>query len=138
MWNWLVSGLASGATLILYEVSPFYPDSSALLKCAAEEKINIFGVSAKYLDSLNKKNINPGKDYDLSSVRTILSTGSPLMPEGFDYVYKSISKNAQLSSISGGTGILGCFVGGNPNLPVWLGQIQCPILGMQVEIRGED
>ena len=138
MWNWLVSGLASGATLALYDGSPFYPDGNVVFDFIAEEKINIFGTSAKFIDAIAKAGLRPAQTHDLSNVRTILSTGSPLNPESFDYVYDAVSKEACLSSISGGTDIMGCFIGGNPNLPVWRGEIQCEMLGMQIEVRGDD
>jgi acetoacetyl-CoA synthetase len=138
MWNWLVSGLASGATLMLYDGSPFYPDENVLFDFAAEQSIQIFGTSAKFLDAAAKAGICPRKTHDLRSLRTLLSTGSPLIPESFDFVYESIKKNICLSSISGGTDIVGCFVGGNPTLPVWQGEIQCRLLGMQVEVRNDD
>ncbi len=138
MWNWLVSGLASGATLALYDGSPFYPDRNVIFDFVEQEEINIVGTSAKFIDAIAKAGLCPRETHDLSSVRTLLSTGSPLMAEGFDYVYASVSDSVCLSSISGGTDILGCFVGGNPNLPVWRGEIQCPLLGMQIEVRGDD
>ena len=138
MWNWLVSGLASGATLLLYDGSPFYPDGNVLFDLAEQEGVNIFGTSAKFIDAASKAGMKPRETHNLSRVRTILSTGSPLMPEGFDYVYRAVSDSACLSSISGGTDIMGCFVGGNPTLPVWRGEIQCKILGMQVEVRADD
>ena len=138
MWNWLVSGLATGATLILYDGSPFYPNGKVLFDLAEEEKIQIFGTSAKFLDAAAKAEICPMKTHDLAPMRTLLSTGSPLMPESFDFVYQSIKKEVCLSSISGGTDLVACFVGGNPILPVWKGEIQCPILGMKVEVRGDD
>ena len=138
MWNWLVSGLASGATLALYDGSPFYPDGDVVFDFIAEEKINIFGTSAKFIDAIAKAGLRPAQTHDLSNVRTILSTGSPLNPESFDYVYDAVSKDVCLSSISGGTDIMGCFIGGNPNLPVWRGEIQCEMLGMQIEVRGDD
>jgi acetoacetyl-CoA synthetase len=138
MWNWLVSGLATGSTLILYDGSPFYPNGKVLFDLAEEEKIQIFGTSAKFLDAAAKAEICPMKTHDLAPMRTLLSTGSPLMPESFDFVYQSIKKEVCLSSISGGTDLVACFVGGNPILPVWKGEIQCPILGMKVEVRGDD
>jgi acetoacetyl-CoA synthetase len=137
MWNWLVSGLASGATLMLYDGSPIYPDENVLFDFAAERSIQIFGTSAKFLDAAAKAGICPRKSHDLRSMRTLLSTGSPLMPESFDFVYESIKNDICLSSISGGTDIVGCFVGGNPTLPVWRGEIQCRLLGMQVEVRDD-
>ena len=138
MWNWLVSGLATGATLILYDGSPFYPNGKVLFDLAEEEKIQIFGTSAKFLDAAAKAEICPMKTHDLAPMRTLLSTGSPLMPESFDFVYQSIKKEVCLSSISGGTDLVACFIGGNPILPVWKGEIQCPILGMKVEVRSDD
>ena len=138
MWNWLVSGLASGATLLLYDGSPFYPDGNALFDFASEEKIDIFGTSAKFIDAVSKAAIQPGQTHDLASLRSILSTGSPLMPEGFDYVYQSVKEDVCLSSISGGTDIVSCFALGNPALPVWRGELQCKGLGMKVEVRGDD
>ena len=137
MWNWLVSGLASGATLILYDGSPFHPNGQILFDLAQKEEIQIFGTSAKFLDAAAKAGVCPRKTHNLASVRTLLSTGSPLMPEGFDFVYQSIKKEVCLSSISGGTDLVACFVGGNPTLPVWRGEIQCPVLGMQVEVRND-
>ena len=138
MWNWLVAGLASGATVVLYDGSPFFPDENAVFDLVAQERIDILGTSAKYIDAIAKAGLRPGDTHDLSRVRTILSTGSPLIAESFDYIYDAVSKTACLSSISGGTDIMGCFIGGNPNLPVWRGEIQCPMLGMQIEVRGDD
>ena len=138
MWNWLVSGLASGATLMLYDGSPVYPDENVLFDFAAERGTQIFGTSAKFLDAAAKAGICPRKTHDLSSLRTLLSTGSPLVPESFDFVYESIKEDICLSSISGGTDIVGCFVGGNPTLPVWRGEIQCRLLGMRVEVRDDE
>jgi acetoacetyl-CoA synthetase len=138
MWNWLVSGLASGATLMLYDGSPVYPDENVLFDFAAERGAQIFGTSAKFLDAAAKAGICPRKTHDLRSLRTLLSTGSPLMPESFDFVYESIKEDICVSSISGGTDIVGCFVGGNPTLPVWRGEIQCRLLGMGVEVRDDE
>ena len=138
MWNWLVSGLASGATLMLYDGSPVYPDENVLFDFAAERGTQIFGTSAKFLDAAAKAGICPRKTHDLRSLRTLLSTGSPLMPESFDFVYGSIKEDICLSSISGGTDIVGCFVGGNPTLPVWRGEIQCRLLGRRVEVRDDE
>jgi acetoacetyl-CoA synthetase len=137
MWNWLASGLASGATLMLYDGSPFFPGGSVLFDYVDAEGINIFGTSAKYLDSARKLGLAPAQTHRLASLRTILSTGSPLVPEGFDYVYESIKGDVCLSSISGGTDIISCFVLGNPLLPVWRGEIQCRGLGMKVEVFDE-
>ena len=138
MWNWLVSGLAAGATLLLYDGSPFYPDGNILFDYADAERMTLFGTSAKYIDALNKGGFEPGKTHDLSSVRTLTSTGSPLVPEGFDYVYQHIKGDLQLASISGGTDIVSCFVLGNPIGPVWRGEIQKRGLGMAVEVWDED
>ena len=134
MWNWLVSGLASGAALVLYDGSPFAQDGLSLLKAIEVEKISIFGVGAKYLAALEKAGIVPRDEVDLASLKTILSTGSPLSHESFRYVYKEFKADICLSSISGGTDILSCFVGGSPILPVHVGEIQAPGLGMAVEI----
>ena len=134
MWNWLVSGLASGAALVLYDGSPFAQDGLSLLKAIEKEKISIFGVGAKYLAALEKAGIVPREEVDLTSLKTILSTGSPLSHESFRYVYKGFKADVCLSSISGGTDILSCFVGGSPIRPVHVGEIQAPGLGMAVEI----
>ena len=134
MWNWLVSGLASGATVVLYDGSPFFPDGNVVFDLVKREQVGVLGTSAKYIDAIAKAGLRPRETHDLSYVRTILSTGSPLIAESFDYVYDAVSDTACLSSISGGTDIMGCFIGGNPNLPVWRGEIQCPILGMQIEV----
>jgi len=134
MWNWLASALSSQAVLILYDGSPVYPDGNALFDYAEQERVAIFGTSAKFLDAAAKAGIAPASRHDLSSVKTILSTGSPLAPEGFDYVYRSVKSDVCLSSISGGTDIISCFVGGNPNGPVWRGEIQCSALGMDVQV----
>ena len=134
MWNWLVTGLASGATLILYDGAPFFGDGRLLWKMAERERITVFGTSAKYLSALEKAGVRPGEEFELPHLRTILSTGSPLAPESFDYVYDAIGDDLQLSSIAGGTDILSCFVLGNPVLPVRRGEIQCRGLGMAVEV----
>jgi len=134
MWNWLVSGLASEATLLLYDGSPFYPDGNVLFDYADAEGMSVFGTSAKYIDALNKAHLKPAETHRLDSVRAMLSTGSPLVPESFDYVYGSIKRDLQLSSISGGTDIISCFALGNPILPVWRGELQCRGLGMKVEV----
>jgi acetoacetyl-CoA synthetase len=139
MWNWLMSGLASGATLLLYDGSPF-PESNKqiLFDYIEEEKCTHFGTSAKYLDAAAKSGLQPIKMHKLDQLRVIFSTGSPLSPEGFDYVYESIKKDVNLSSISGGTDIISCFVLGNPLLPVYRGEIQCKGLGMAVEVFNEE
>ena len=134
MWNWLVSGLACEATLVLYDGSPFFPGPTAMMDMAEEEKISIFGTSAKFIAALEKAHVVPRESHNLPNLKAILSTGSPLSHESFRYVYRDIKANLCLSSISGGTDILSCFVGGNPCLPVWEGEIQCAGLGMAVEI----
>ena len=134
MWNWLISGLASGATLLLYDGSPTWPDAAALWRIAAEEGVTIFGTSAKYLAGNAKANLHPGRDFDLHRLRAVLSTGSPLAPESFDYVYERVKADVHLASISGGTDIISCFMLGNPLLPVQRGELQCAGLGMAVEI----
>ena len=133
MWNWLVSSLAVGATVVLYDGSPFYPDGTALLKMADELGITVFGTSAKYIASLESAGITPKKISDFPKLRTILSTGSPLVEENFDFVYNHWKEDVQLSSISGGTDIISCFALGNPILPVRRGELQCRGLGMKVE-----
>ena len=137
MWNWLVSGLASGATLVLYDGSPFQPDERVLWDLAQRERITVFGTSAKYLDALRKSGLEPRRSHDLTSVHTVLSTGSVLAPESFDFVYQGIKPDVLLSSISGGTDIAGCFVAGSPTLPVYRGEAQCLALGMKVEVFDE-
>ena len=134
MWNWLVSALASEATIVLYEGSPFMPAETAFFDYISEHSIDYFGISAKYIDFIAKAGVRPGSTHDLSSLKTIMSTGSPLNPEGFDYVYDAIKQDVCLSSISGGTDLISCFVLGNPTLPVWRGEIQCKGLGMDVAV----
>ena len=138
MWNWLVCSLSLGATVVLFDGSPFYPDAGALWKLAQEEKISIFGTSAKYLGEIQRRGVRPGEDYDLRSLRTVLSTGSPLAAEGFDYVYRDVKSDVLLSSISGGTDINGCFLAGNPIGPVYGGELQCRGLGMKVQAFDPD
>ncbi|WP_127076764.1 acetoacetate--CoA ligase [Rhodomicrobium lacus] len=138
MWNWLVAGLATGATLVLYDGSPFHPGGNVLFDLADEVGIDIFGTSAKYIDSLKKAGLRPRDTHKLSSVRMITSTGSPLAPESFDYVYDAIKPDVHLASISGGTDIGGCFVLGNPLSPVWRGEIQGPGLGMAVDVFDDE
>ena len=138
MWNWLVSGLASGATLLLYDGSPFHPDGNVLFDFAQREKMTYFGTSAKFIDAVRKDHLRPIETHDLSSVRTISSTGSPLSPEGFAFVYAGIKKDVHLASISGGTDIVSCFVLGVPVLPVWIGEIQGPGLGMAVDVWDDE
>ena len=137
MWNWLVSGLASGATLILYDGSPFMRRGAMLWDIAQAEKITHFGTSAKYIESIAKLGIKPRESHELGRMRMILSTGSPLAPESFDYVYQSVKAEVILASVSGGTDICGCFVLGNPILPVRRGEIQGNALGVDVRIFDE-
>jgi acetoacetyl-CoA synthetase len=133
MWNWLVTGLAAGATLLLFDGSPFFDDGRVLWRMAEREKLTVFGTSAKYISALEKHGVRPADEFELSQLRAILSTGSPLAPESFDFVYDAIGSDLQLASIAGGTDIISCFVGGNPVLPVRRGEIQCRALGMAVE-----
>ena len=137
MWNWLVSGLASGCTLILYEGSPFHPDRDVLWRMAERERITIFGTSPRYLGALEKDGGTPGKDFDLAPLRTMLSTGSPLAPEQFRFVYRAVKQDLHLASISGGTDIISCFCLGSPWLPVHAGEIQCAGLAMKTEVLNE-
>jgi acetoacetyl-CoA synthetase len=137
MWNWLASGLAAGATLLLYDGSPFLGNGRILFDYADAEGMTHFGTSAKFIDAINKAGLAPATTHRLERLRAILSTGSPLVAEGFDYVYRSVKKDVCLASISGGTDIVGCFVIGNPILPVWRGEIQCRALGMAVEVFDE-
>ncbi|HDX8346322.1 TPA: acetoacetate--CoA ligase [Aeromonas dhakensis] len=137
MWNWLVSALASGATLVLYDGSPFYPDGNVLWDLARDEEVALFGTSAKYLDALHKQSYAPIKTHSLPHLRLICSTGSVLSPEGFDYVYQQIKQDVQLSSISGGTDICSCFVIGNPISPVYRGESQGRGLGLAVQVFNE-
>ncbi len=138
MWNWLVSGLASGATLMLYDGSPFHPSGNALFDFARDERMTFLGTSAKFIDACAKTGMAPADTHDLSWLRTIASTGSPLLPEGFDYVYDKVKRDVCLSSISGGTDIVSCFVLGNPIGPVWRGEIQSRGLGMRVEVWNDE
>jgi len=138
MWNWLVSSLTLGATLMLYDGSVFYPEPGALFKMAENKGITIFGTSARYLSALEQAGCKPMEDYNLEHLKSILSTGSPLVPESFDFVYRDIKKDLCLSSISGGTDIISCFVLGNPSLPVYRGELQCRGLGMKVEVFDEN
>lgn len=138
MWNWLVSALAAGATVVLYDGSPTYPDARVLWRLAEREQLAIFGTSARYLAAIEKERVRPREEFDLGALRTVLSTGSPLAPESFDYVYRDIRADVQLSSISGGTDIVSCFVLGSPLLPVHRGEIQCRGLGMKVEVFDDD
>jgi acetoacetyl-CoA synthetase len=132
MWNWLVSGLAVGATIVLYDGSPLSPSPQILFDMIDREQVTIFGTSPRYLTAIQKAGLVPRKTHDLSSLRVVLSTGSPLNCENFDYVYTNIKSNLRLSSISGGTDICGCFVTGNATSPVYRGELQCRALGMNV------
>lgn len=133
MWNWLVSSLAVGATLVLFDGSPFYPNAGALWQLAQDEGITVFGTSAKHLESVEKDGLKPGKKFDLSKLKTILSTGSPLSIDSFHFVYKDIKQDLCLASITGGTDLISCFALGNPIDPVYSGELQCRGLGMKVE-----
>ena len=134
MWNWLVTALASNATLLLYDGSPFHPDGNVLFDFADATSMTLFGTSARFIDAVHKANLSPVRTHDLASVRTMTSTGSPLVAESFDFVYESIKHDIHLASISGGTDIVSCFVGGNPVGPVWRGEIQARALGMKVDV----
>ena len=134
MWNWLVSGLASEATIVLYDGSPTKPETDVLFRLAEQLGIHVFGTSASYLAAMEKAGLRPGNKYGFKSLRTILSTGSPLSEESFEYTYRDIKSDLCLSSISGGTDIISCFALGNPNLPVRRGELQCRGLGMAVDI----
>ncbi|MEI7448932.1 MAG: acetoacetate--CoA ligase [Desulfomonile sp.] len=133
MWNWLVSGLAVGATVILFDGSPFYPDPGAIFQLAQDEKMSIFGTSARYIAGVEKAGVKPREKYDLASLKTMCSTGSPLSEESFRFVYRDVKEDLDLASISGGTDIISCFALGCPILPVYEGELQCRGLGMKVE-----
>jgi acetoacetyl-CoA synthetase len=137
MWNWMVTALGAGATLLLYDGSPFFPETDTLWRFAEAERMTFFGASAKYIETLAKRGAAPIDTRRLDALRVIYSTGSPLAPEDFDYVYTRIKADVRLSSISGGTDIISCFVLGNPLLPVWRGEIQCRGLGMSVDVFDE-
>ena len=138
MWNWLVSNLAIGSTIVLYDGNPFYPDPNSMWDMVDEFQITHFGTSAKFIDACKLENVSPISSHSLESMKIILSTGSPLIEESYDYVYKQIKRDVQLSSISGGTDIISCFAGGNPILPVHRGEIQCRGLGMAVKSFDND
>lgn len=138
MWNWLVSGLAVGATVVLYDGSPFHAGPTALLDMAEREGITVFGTSAKYLSAIEKVGLEPIRTHRLDALRTMLSTGSPLAPESFDYVYRHVKRDVALASISGGTDIVSCFVLADPMGPVYRGELQTAGLGMRVEVYGDD
>ncbi|MBI5653473.1 MAG: acetoacetate--CoA ligase [Chloroflexi bacterium] len=137
MWNWLLAGLGVGATIVLYDGNPNYPDPNAMWKLIEEEKISIFGCSASYINFLKSQGIAPGEQFDLSSLREISQTGSPLSADGFDYVYRAIKSDVHFNSIAGGTDINGCFVAGTPILPVYAGELQSRALAMQVQAYDE-
>ncbi len=132
MWNWLTSSLALGAALVLFDGNPFHPDPGALWKMAQDEGITIFGTSAGYITALQNAGVKPGKSYDLTPLKALLSTGSPLSREGFEYIYREVKSDLQLASISGGTDLNGCFALGNPMAPVYSGELQCRGLAMKV------
>ena len=138
MWNWLLSVLASEATVLLYDGSPFHPGPDTLFDFADATGMTLFGTSAKYIDAINKAGLEPARTHRLDTVRTMTSTGSPLAPESFEYVYGRIKRDLHLASISGGTDIISCFVGGVPTGPVWKGEIQARALGMRVEVFDDE
>ncbi len=138
MWNWLVTALAAEATVMLYDGSPFYPDADAIFDYASEERFTFFGTSAKFIDAVRNSGHRPIDTHDLSSVQTIASTGSPLSPENFQFVYQGIKQDIHLASVSGGTDIVACFVGAVPWLPVYSGEIQGPILGLATQVWNDD
>jgi acetoacetyl-CoA synthetase len=138
MWNWLVSTLASGATAVLYDGSPFHPGPNALFDVADAEELTLLGVSAKFIDSIGKAGIEPIVTHRLDALRTICSTGSPLSPDGFRLIYERVKRDVHLASIAGGTDLCGCLVGGDPTGPVYAGEIQRPALGMAVDVAGDD
>jgi len=138
MWNWLASALASQATLMLYDGSPFHPDGYTLFDYCAAERFTQLGVSAKFIQGIEKFEVTPSARYSFPALRTVLSTGSVLLPEGFDYVYRHIKQDVCLSSVSGGTDIISCFIGGNPNGPVYRGELQAAGLGMATEVYTAD
>jgi acetoacetyl-CoA synthetase len=137
MWNWLVSVLASGATAILFDGAPTAPGMARLFDIVDDESVTLLGVSAKYIDSVRKAELRPRDTHALTTLRTMCSTGSPLSPEGFEWVYDAVKSDLHLASISGGTDLCGCFVGGDPTRPVWSGEIQGPMLGMAVDVADE-
>ncbi|MEF8889160.1 MAG: acetoacetate--CoA ligase, partial [Desulfohalobiaceae bacterium] len=133
MWNWLVSALACGSTIVLYDGNPFHPDPEVLWRMTEQERVTAFGASAGYITALQNAGVKPGRQFDLSPLKIVMSTGSPLPAEGFDFVYSEIKRDVQLASISGGTDLIGCFFLGNPIGPVYSGELQCRGLGMKVE-----
>lgn len=138
MWNWLMSSLAVGATIVLYDGNPNYPDTGAMWKLIQDEQVTIFGCSASYIHFLKKENVSPGRDFDLSSLREISQTGSPLSEDGFEYVYREVKSDLHFNSISGGTDINGCFAAGSPTLPVYAGELQSAALAMKIKAYDEN
>ena len=138
MWNWLASVPASGATIVLFDGSPFHPSGSVLFDIAERERLTLLGVSAKYIDSVGKAGLRPRDSHDLTALRTVCSTGSPLSDDGFHWIYDAVKPDVHLASISGGTDLAGCFVGGDPTRPVYMGEIQGPALAMAVEVYDTD
>ena len=138
MWNWLVSALASEATIVLFDGAPGHPRMETIFDLADEVGVTLLGTSAKFIDALNKAGVRPMHTHDLTSVRTIVSTGSVLGPEGFDYVYEHVKGDVHLVSFSGGTDLCGCFVIGDPTGPVWAGELQRPALGLDVDVVDDD
>jgi acetoacetyl-CoA synthetase len=134
MWNWLVTNLSWGATILLYDGSPYYPTPSALFDFIDAEKATLFGTSAKFIDAIAQADLVPKETHDLSNLKTFCSTGSPLAAEGFDYIYDNVIGDIPLVSLSGGTDIVGSFCGGDPTKPVWRGEIQTPMLGIALEV----
>ena len=137
MWNWLISSLGVGATILLYDGNPSYPDWGAVWRLIEKEKVTYFGTSASYIDYLRSEKVTPGRDFDLSHLKGILQTGSALSPEGFAYVYRDIKEDLHFNSIAGGTDINGCFVMGNPISPVYMGELQAPALGKKIKAYDE-
>ncbi len=137
MWNWLVGSLSSGATILLFDGFPLYKKDDLLFEFASEEQITLFGISAKYIDTLSNNKVVPKNNHDMSKLKTVCSTGSPLSIDGFRYIYKNIKEDVHLTSISGGTDIVSCFVLGNPLQPVYAGEIQNRGLGMDVDVFDE-
>ncbi len=138
MWNWLLSVLGSGASIVLYDGSPSTRDGNILFDVAQELGVTLFGTSAKFLDGINKSGLRPAETHDLSTIRTVTSTGSPLSPEGFRYVYDHLGPDLHVASISGGTDLCGCLVAGDPTAPVWAGEIQAPTLGLDIDVAAAD
>ena len=138
MWNWLASALASGAAAVVWDGNPAYPDLNALFDVVDRAGVTLLGVSARYIDSLRKAELSPRNTHSLSTLRTICSTGSPLSPDGFEYIYSQVKADVHLASISGGTDLCGCLVAGDPTSPVWPGEIQRPALGLDIKVLGAD